>query len=138
MAVGPAGGKVTLTAQQGADSGVPFSLTVPPTAFPDDVTIRVTETPLAPPAEFFDYSPVYLVEPTDLISKVPLRIVIPFGNKDGTVAAGLAIYRASSPSGPFARLADSYVNAGFMQGSVFEFGYFFAGAPKPNAQVGCP
>jgi hypothetical protein len=61
-----------------------------------------------------------------------------WSNRDGSVAQALAIYRAYEPSGPFARIADSYVNAGFMQGSVSEFGYFFAGAPKTSDQLACP
>ena len=100
--------------------------------------ITVTETPSAAPAEFIDYSPVYLVQPSDLLSTVPLRIVVPWANKDGQVAAALAIYRANDPNGPFAKVTDSYVNAGFMQGSVKELGYFFSGAPKPPISSAAP
>jgi hypothetical protein len=36
------------------------------------------------------------------------------------------------------RLADSYQNAGFFQGSIVSTGYIFVAALKPDALAACP
>jgi hypothetical protein len=142
MTIGTAGGKVTLAGQEATQTGVPFSLTIPPGALASDTMITVTETSVSPPADFVDYSPIYLVQPAALTTTVALPIVIGWANKSGLSAGGpsapLAIYAAPDVAGPFTRLPDSYVNAGFMQGSIKAFGAFFSGYPKQPAQAGCP
>jgi hypothetical protein len=124
--------------QQGKGSGVPFSLDVPPHAFDAEVTITITETTLAPPATFVDYSPVYRVAPSEGTSAFPILIVVPWGNRDGAVSGSLSVYTAEDENSPFERVPDSYINAGFMQASVRHFGLFFAGYPKSGAELGCP
>src|SRR5260370_42596758 len=142
LTTGPAGRLLRLGGQQATQTGVPFSLTIPPGALASDTIITVTETKVPPPADFVDYSPIYLVQPAGLMTPVALPIVIGWANKSGLAAGGpsapLAIYAAPDAAGPFTRLPDSYANAGFMQGSIKAFGAFFSGYPKQPAQAGCP
>jgi hypothetical protein len=138
LTIGTAGGKITLNGQQVSQTGVPFSITVPPGALDADTMITITETATPPPATFTDYSPIYLAEPMGLATMIPLPIVIGWANKDGSVDRSLAIYAGPDVSGPFERLPDSYVNAGFMQGSIKHFGAFFAGYPKTPSETSCP
>jgi hypothetical protein len=64
---------------------------------------------------------------------------VPWGSTSGDVAGGLAIYaRAESGACGFAPLGDSYVNAGFNQGSVDHLGYLVMGAPRTAADAACP
>jgi hypothetical protein len=128
------GVSLVLYAQQGA--GVPFFLTVPPRALPSDVRITVTETTIAPPFDYVDYSPVYVIE-SSLPALLPMQLLVPYSNKSGDVA-NLAIYYASDPSGPFSRVADSNVSAGFIEGSISQFGALFVGYPKAPGQLSCP
>ena len=136
--VGTAGGSVQLTAQQGASSGVDFRIDVPPKTMQADIEVQITETTNPPPAEFVDYSPIYLVEPGDVSSQFQIRLTVPFGGNDGEIPVTLAIYAAADPAGPFERVSDSYINAGFLQGSIRHFGAFFAGSPRTAAEAACP
>ena len=136
--VGAAGGSVHLTAQQGASSGVDFRIDVPPTTVQTDVEVQITETMNPPPADFVDYSPIYLVEPGDVSSIFPIHLTVPFGGNDGEIPATLAIYAAADPVGPFERVNDSYINAGFLEGSITHFGAFVAGLPRTAAEAACP
>ena len=138
VTVDAAGGKVSLTGRQGQASGVPFSLDIPPGALPGPTTLTITETTLAPPAGYVDYSPVYLVEPLDTTFAHSVPIVVPWGNVSGTVSQSLALYTAPDASSPFTRLADSYTNAGFEQGSVTQGGLFFVGYPTTDYNPTCP
>jgi hypothetical protein len=136
--VGAAGGSVHLTAQQGASSGVDFQIDIPPTTLQVEVQVEVTETTNPPPAAFVDYSPIYLVEPREVSSQFPIHLTLPFGGNDGEIPGTLAIYAAADPAGPFERVSDSYINAGFLQGSIPHFGAFFAGSPRSAAEAACP
>jgi hypothetical protein len=136
--VGAAGGSVHLTAQQGASSGVDFRIDIPPTTLQADVEVQITETTDPPPADFVDYSPTYLVEPGDVSSQFPIHLTVPFGGNDGRIPVTLAIYAAADAAGPFERVSDSYINAGFLQGSITSFGAFFAGSPRTAAEAACP
>ena len=127
--VDAAGGTVTLLGQQGASSGVPFSLDVPPTALPAPTSLTVTETAIPPPAGYVDYSPVYQVEPLGVEFAVPVELTVPWGNVSGQVSPLLAIYVAPDGSSPFQRLPDSTGNAGFNRGSITRGGLFFVGYP---------
>jgi hypothetical protein len=66
-----------------------------------------------------------------------LQLIMPYSNKSDDVT-NLSIYFASDPSGPFSRVADSAVSAGFIEGSVSQFGALFVGYPKTPAQLRCP
>jgi len=136
--VGAAGGSVHLTAQQGASSGVDFRIDVPPTTLQGDVEVQITETTHPPPADFVDYSPIYLVSPSDVSSEFQIKLTVPFGGNDGEIPGTLAIYAAADPVGPFERVSDSYINAGFLQGSITHFGAFFAASPRTAEEAACP
>ena len=152
--IGPSGGTVTIEGQQGIVSGVPFSLRVPPGAVASDTTITVTETAMAPPDGFADWSPVYRIDPIDLILSEPASLTIPFSNASGVsvsagptgaapgssaTAASLAVFWSSS-SDPctLAPLSSSYVNAGFMQATVSQGGYAIVGEVGSGACSGIP
>ncbi len=127
-------GVVGLSAQQGA--GVGFYVTIPPRALATDAKVTITETTIPPPIDYIDYSPVYVLE-SSIPTSLPLQLVVPYSNKSSDVA-NLSIYFASDPSGPFSRVADSAVSAGFIEGSISQFGAFFVGSPKTPAQMSCP
>jgi hypothetical protein len=135
--LGVDGGELTLIGQQGDASGVTFRLQVPPGALSGGVTVRLTESSAAPPADFIDYSPVYVLEPTDLELVSAAKLTVPFGNGDGTYS-GLAVYVAPTEAGPFEPLADSYMNAGFMQATTTRFGAFVVASPRTPGQSTCP
>ena len=135
--IGPAGGVVELSGQQGR--GVPFSLKIPPRALAAPRRITVTETSTPPPADFIDFSPIYRVDPIDLALTVPGEWQVPWGNFEGDTPRDLALYW--SPSGAptsFTRLPDSFVNAGFNQASARNGGFLFVGAPKGARHAHCP
>jgi hypothetical protein len=134
--IGPEGGLLEIHGQQGESSGASFLLKVPPNALPIEMTVQVTETSVAPPADLIDYSPVYLVEPTDVTAHFPMMLTVPYGNS--VSLPSLAIYAADSVEGPFQPLPDSYTNAGFMQGSTMRLGAFVVAAPPNPTQVLCP
>lgn len=136
MDIGPAGGVLAIRAQQGKSSGVSFLLEVPPNALLDEVTATLTETSEPPPGDLIDYSPVYLVEPTDVTARFPMKLTVPFGSNHEWKS--LAIYVADTVDGPFEPIGDSYTNAGFMQGSTTRFGAFLVAAPRPAALADCP
>jgi hypothetical protein len=50
----------------------------------------------------------------------------------------LAVYAARNWGEPFQRVPGSYINAGFLQASSTEFGFFFAAYPKTPEQASCP
>lgn len=124
--------------RQGQASGVPFSLDIPAGAVASTTTLTVTETTLSPPEGYIDYSPVYRVELLGTAFAAPVALVIPWGNVDGTVSRALAIYRAEDASSPYVRVADSYTNAGFEQGTVRQGGLFFVGYPGVDSDPACP
>jgi hypothetical protein len=132
--IGPAGGKAQLAA--GASS-VTFFVEFPAGVSRDFLEVSVTETTLPPPAAFVDFSPVYLVEADGPVQESFLPIQVPYGNRDGSHGKELAIYTFSEPGEEPTRLADSYINAGFMQGSTKTLGYFFAGYPIEAESI-CP
>jgi hypothetical protein len=144
--LGPGGGSIELVGQQGQSSGVSFRIDFPPGALRQTVTLRLTETSVPPPAEYEDWSPVYLVEPRGLLLGKVAAVRAPFGSNGSfasrgffTLPAELALYqRDEFQSCSFAPLFDSYTNAGFEQASLTYLGYLFVGAPKPADRAACP
>ena len=67
-----------------------------------------------------------------------MKLRVPWGNRDGVVSRGLTLYYAKDRNSPFTPVPDAYVNAGFMDAGITEFGFFFVGAPKPPDQLNCP
>jgi hypothetical protein len=128
--IGPDGGEIGLLGQQSASSNVPFDLKIPPGALDANTLISVTETDLAPPSGFLDWSPVYLVEPRGLPLQKVAGVQIPWSS-NLKVADNLAIYaRDENGSCGWKALIDSYTNAGFEQASLTQFGYLFVGEPS--------
>jgi hypothetical protein len=138
MTIGPEGGKIFLDGQQRRATGVPFSVEVPPTALDTATPITVMETTIPPPSDFIDYSPIYYLQPVNVMTTIPMPITIGWSNKDGTVGGDLAVYAGPDGTGPFVRVPDSYLNAGFMQASIKQFGAFFVGYPRRPDQAVCP
>lgn len=136
--IGAAGGVVTLVGRQGMASGVPFRLEIPPTALDHEVTITVTETPVAPLASLTDFSPMYRMEPADLTFAVPVKVMIPASNSTNFVSKALSVYWSGGCGGTFTRLSDSYVNAGFCQGSTKKLGWAVLGHSQDPTLPKCP
>ena len=132
--VGPAGGKVSLVTQQAGGC----QLTVPPKAFDKEFEVVITETSIPPPQEFFDWSPIYEVQPIGVTSSSLMTLRLPWANRDGSVPRTIAVYHAKEKGGPFKMVSDFYINAGFTDAGITEFGYFFVGDLKSPAQAACP
>ena len=88
---------------------------------------------MAPPAGLDDWSPVYLLQPRGLQLAKAATLRVPWSSNLTNVPGALAIYaRDESGSCGFARLPDSYTNAGFEQGLLTELGYLLVAAPSTN------
>jgi hypothetical protein len=134
--IGPEGGVVVLDGTP-STNGVPVQLTVPYGALKEPHVISISETMCPPPQAFRDTSPVYQIDPPDLKFTIPAELQIPWTVSSGsTVEPKLSIY--VSRGGAFERVADSYINAGFSQGTVTQLGSFFTGWPKPADELACP
>jgi hypothetical protein len=121
-----------------ATVGSPFRVRVFAGSVAYNTELILTELTLAAPEEFFDYSPMYRVEPDDLDFVNGGEVSIPWQAADGVVPTALAIYHSESEDGPFERMEDSYQNAGFSQATILRSGYFFVGVPKPPEFEHCP
>jgi hypothetical protein len=129
--VGPEGGSIYLLGQQSAKTNVPIAIDIPPGAIATQTLISVSETDLAPPSGFVDWSPVYLVEPRGLQLAKVAGLQIPWSSNISPPPTNLAIYaRDENGSCGFKALVDSYTNAGFEQASLTELGYLFVGVPS--------
>jgi hypothetical protein len=130
--IGPQGG--TLTLDTHSPEGVVLTLMVPPGALQKATLISVVELPGTTPTGYTDYSPVYSFEPTGLQLSAPAKLNLPW---DVVIESGfslstpreLSIYESATPTDGYARLADSYANAGFSQASLSTLGYVFAAYP---------
>jgi hypothetical protein len=118
-------------------SGVGSSLTVPPKAFDKEIAVTIIETSIPPPKEFFDWSPIYEVQPIGVTSSSLMKLRLPYGNRDGSFS-GLTMYYAKDKSGPFVPVPDFYINAGFSDAGITDFGFFFMGMRKLPAESACP
>jgi hypothetical protein len=128
--VGPSGGTVSLRRPWPA---IDFR----PTALAKATDITLIETAIAPPRDLLDWSPVYRIEPLGLCLAVPAPLTLPWANSSGTTASNLAIW--FSPDGTcFTRVADSYTNAGFEEGSTTQLGYFIVAQARTAATAACP
>jgi hypothetical protein len=128
------GGTVEITGTM-STRGVGARLEIPRGALSGPTTITITETDVAPPADYVDGSPLFRIDPLDLMLAKPAVLTIPFFVKSG-ISPALAIYHQVGDG--YSKVADSYLNAGFLQGSVQAGGTYFAGVPKTDAQKDCP
>ncbi len=140
--VGPAGANVQLSGTP-STLGVPVQLRIPPNALSQTVTIRITETSVPPPAGIGDFSPLYYFEPEGLTFNAPVQVQMPFNSgylppaSSFSVPPSLSIYWSSTNNScSLGRLADSYINAGFNQGSITHLGWGIVGVVPLAA--GCP
>jgi hypothetical protein len=134
--IGPAGGTVQLEGQQGPVSGAPFSIEIPPNALSTPTTVTVTELAAPPPPGFADWSPVYRIDPVDLVLAAPAKLTIPFSNDccgdhstpcTSTISRTMSLFWSGQDTCALERLPDSYVNAGVEQGSTTRLGFAVVG-----------
>ena len=133
------GGTLTLNGQQGIASGVPFKLTIPPTALSAPTVIKVTETAMPPPAGMVDWSPVFLVEPVGLVFATPVAMQIPFLNGRGSAQfdSNMSVFWSGQQTCNLARLPSGYVNAGFMTANITRGGYAIVGYAQQGSVPSC-
>jgi len=102
------------------------------------MTVSVTETCIPPPMAFADWSPIYEVLPAFVTARPIIRLRLPWGNQDGVLPKGLTMYHAKDRNSPFKAVPGAYINAGFSEAGITEFGLFFVGALKSPEEQGCP
>jgi hypothetical protein len=131
--VGRAGATVSLSGTP-STLGSAVELTIPPNALSETVDITITETIVVTPSGFSDWSPLYYFSSSEPVSfATPAQIKMPSTKGNGVGDPLLSVYWSSEPdSCALAPLADSYVNAGFMQASVRFLGWGITGAPLPS------
>jgi hypothetical protein len=134
--IGFGGGDVSLQGRQGTQSGTFVEVAFPPTALPTETNITLIETTIAPPADLIDWSPVYRIEPLGLALGASTPVQVPFSNF-ALQTEPLAIW-FSPDGGCFTRLTDSYVNAGFMEASLHQLGYFLVAEERSGPNADCP
>jgi hypothetical protein len=128
LVIGPKGGTLSLVGQQGIASGVAVELQVPPGVVETPTEIAVTELASPPPAGIVDYSPVYRFDPPGLVLARPVKLRMPWSNRDGIVASDLAIYWSTDGGQTYGRLAEDHLDAGFNDGAITGFGLGFVGS----------
>jgi hypothetical protein len=138
VTVGSEGGNVVLDGgEQLRQSGVGFSADFRAGAYEQDTQVSITETSEPLPADFVDFSPLFLLESDPAPAALPISLKVPWGNRDGSGGTELGLYTFAQPGDTPVRVSDSYINAGFMQGTTAELGYFFAGYPIEDESI-CP
>jgi hypothetical protein len=135
--VGPEGGTVSLSGTT-ATIGVPFRVEVFAGSLPAPTELTLTELAAPPPAELNDVSPVYRLEPDGVDFVNGGEVSIPWTVPSGIVPNEIAVYHSDSVDGPYTRLADSYLNAGFSQATLLRSGYFLTAYPRTSAHAACP
>lgn len=135
--IGPDGGEITLS-HTASTEGALFRVKIAPGSLEALTTFKLSETTLSPPYGLFDVSPVYRVESSETAFVNGGEITVPWTVPSGAVPQGLGVYFSESPEGPWARIEDSYTNAGFEQATIIQPGYFMAAyAPTPEL-ASCP
>jgi hypothetical protein len=132
--LGTNGGSASLNGTPSTAS-IPVSLAILPTALGQSVSITITETTTPPPAGYVDESPIYSIAMLPgLTLSTPAKLVLPYQNNLGFISTQLAIY-FSTDGMTYTRVQDSYINAGFLQGSLTKSGFVFAGYPQTAADL---
>ncbi len=134
--IGPEGGVLRFMSLQGSISGVAFELTVPPMALASPTTITITETSAPPPAGFVDYSPLYRIDPEDLVLSFPAQVRVPFSNGSGigVFDKNLGLFVGTCTLQP---VPNAFPNAGFEQGSIAGGGYLIVGYGSAGMAPSC-
>src|SRR5438552_635044 len=99
-----------------ATRGVPFGVIAlaAPAQAPQPVVL--VETTLPPPQGVADGSPVYYVGPPGALPAMASQV--PIASNQHSIAQGAAGMYYSVDGKSFSRVADSYLNAGFLQGTL--------------------
>ncbi len=146
VVIGPSGGTVQLEGQQGMASGVPFEMMIPPNALTTATTITVTELAVPPPAGFADWSPLYRLDPVDLVLAAPATLTVPFSNDccignavpcTSSFSRTMGLYWSGESTCGLVRLPDSYVNAGVEQASTTHLGFAAVGFASAGDALYC-
>jgi hypothetical protein len=125
-----AGDTAALTGTR-ATVGVDFQVTALADPANGPVVIALVESAVAPPVGVADASPVYLVEAEATLP--PLAVKVPMTSNQSEFAAASTGLYFSADGSSFTQIADSYQNAGFLQGTLPGAGIVFAGSrPSPG------
>jgi hypothetical protein len=140
--IGPAGGTLELQVALGT-----FSMTFAPNAVASPTQITVTELAVPTPAGFADWTPLYRVDPVDLVLAAPAKLNVPFGNSccpAGTAICGpvyfsrdMGLFWSGAEACTLERLSDSYVNAGIEQSSTTRLGFAIVGFASVGGATYC-
>ena len=134
--IGPGGGTLVLTGQQGLWSGTGAELDVPAGALPSDVLVSIIETNLAPPGSLVDTSPVYSFEPSELTFAAPAKFRIPWGSSV-PAPAGLSAFWGPC-NGVFRHVSDVVVDGSSVEGTTTSLGWVVVGVAKGASTQACP
>jgi hypothetical protein len=114
-----------------ATVGVDFQVTALAAPATGPVVIALVESAVPPPAGVADASPVYLVEAEATLPA--LAVKVPMASNQSQFAANSTGLYFSADGSSFTQIADSYQNAGFLQGTIPGAGIVFAGSrPSPG------
>jgi hypothetical protein len=136
VTVGPGGGTVPLQGSQGLASGVTAELTFPAASMTATTDVTITETGIAPPQTVLDGSPIYRIEPAGLALAGPASLRLPFSGVNGSM--GKVTLWFSSDGSCFEPVADSSMNASFVQGTITQLGYALVAVARSGATAACP
>jgi len=134
--IGPGGGTLVLTGQQGLSSGEGAELDVPAGALPADVLISIIETNLPPPGSLLDYSPIYSFEPHEITFAAPASFRIPWGNTT-PAPDGLTAFWGPC-DGVFRHVSDVTVGPTSVAGTTTSLGWVVAGVARGESTQACP
>lgn len=99
--------------------------------------MRITETTVPPPHSLIDASPMYYIEPANLVLKTPAVLTVPWSMTSGMINP-LRTYMSSDAPCTLTPLADDYLNAGFQNASTSRFGWLVVGSPRDESTAQCP
>jgi hypothetical protein len=138
--IGLAGGRITLIGRQGAASNSLNVLTIAPNTFQTDTWVALTETAIAPPKQYVDWSPIYEITPA-CFGTIPVATLrLAWGNQFGVGSTLPGVYHANNRDSQWQLLPESKVdaNAHVIDVTITELGFYFVGTLKTSTQMGCP
>jgi hypothetical protein len=140
LTIGPLGGSISLFGQQESISGLPLTLTIPPGALMYPTVVTVTELPTPPPDGFVDWSPLYRIDPVDVVLAKPALIQIPVSNGAGseTYDQNLAVFGSGASTCALQALPDNFDSDGvFNNAALSRFGYVIVGYAHAGTVPAC-
>jgi len=114
-------------------AGIPVQLDFPPGAVAQPTLVTIAETLCPDPSGHELYSPVYEILPRDLVLSQAVKIQLPItgSHPNNTLGGGQFGIYVDTGTG-YTRLGNSYLNAGFFQGSLNHLGSVFVGYDKSD------